>query len=164
MENFHLKFTVICQQCISDVTIENPQNEIIIALNFMLNASFRCEFLEQAMLMLPKNPIDLLEQEKLDNLKKKLESISTESTSSESELIEDLICLLNSFPQAMGNLIPKYRLHNTNLESSQRQRLEKLPNREGFYIMLGNSSNITYAPTQSEKIEASEVKNPSTSE
>ena len=144
LNNFQVKFKVLCQQCVSDVTTENAKNELFIALNTLLDDSFRYNILEQVMLMLWKYPTQILfDQERLDDFKKKLESILTTSSTniSEPELVEGLIWLLKFMPQAMANLIPKYRLYDTNVESLHKP--ERLLNKEDLDIMLNSLRNLS---------------------
>ena len=62
--------------------------------------------------------------------------------STEPELVEGLIWLLKLMPEAMANLIPKYRLYDINGEALL-HKPERLLNKEDLDIMLNSLRNLS---------------------
>ena len=145
IKNFRLKFKILCQHCVSDITTRNAINELIIALDTTLENSFRRDILEQAIFMLWSNPNEiLLRPIDFENFKNKFIDMMT-TIDDEPQLFRNLLWLLNVIPSGMAKLIPKYRLCGKTMEShdATKRKINK-ENVKIILISLRNLSSIAY--------------------
>ena len=112
IKNFPIKFKVLCQQCVEDITQNDIKMELIIALDSISSDSFKFLIFKEVILKLCQESSELpFNKANFFRFKSKFINVLIRMVyDPEPERFEDLLWLLEEFSVNMEKIMPKFGL------------------------------------------------------